>query len=348
MKHLILTGLLLGLAQPALAQSKISAQSIIVNPVETELKAELSANRPAGASYRAGEDIQLSVRVNQDAYVYLFNVDARGQVDLILPNRIEAGSNFVKAGTVRQFPEAGARFRFTVDEPAGINKVLALASTEPLNIEQIAQFKSESSFARVQATGQDGLARALSIIVNPVPATTWTSAAYTYQVTPRQVISTGMLFVGSNAPGTVILNGQTLGASNTTYSNLRPGTYPVRVKATGYADYATTVRIEAGKTTNLNVDFVTSAPVVSSGNPFTDLLRNLLGTISWNDPVRAAFDQQSQTLRQDGWTLRSQSAVSGGWKGTFSGPEGQATLTVTQGAGRSVNVKIERSSTYSY
>lgn len=184
-------GLSLGLGTSAHATPRITAQSIIVNPVQTDLQVKVWTNKANNTAqvpnYTPGERIRLFTQVNQDAYVYLFNVDPNGQVDLILPNRYAGGANFVKANTVKAFPGSGDSFTFDIAAPYGLNKVLALASLTPLNLDQIASFKgSQDKFATVNVQGQQQLAQALSIVVNPVaqpvPQNSWISAVTYYNV----------------------------------------------------------------------------------------------------------------------------------------------------------------------
>ena len=258
------------LASSAFAAPKISAQSIIVNPTQPDLSVSVRVDKDstgnANPVYIDGEAIKISTTVNRDAYVYLFNVDSSGEVTQILPNRLsDSGGNFVKANTTVSFPAAGDQFTFNVAGPVGLNKVLALASLEPLNLDQITSFKtSQDQFATASARGQDQLAQALSIVVNPIPQNSWVSDTAFFSVASRAAVTTGSLFVGTNVPGSsVILNGRTLGTANTTYSGIAPGSYPVRVKAPGFADYTTTITVRANTTTNLNVEFnrtVTPAP----------------------------------------------------------------------------------------
>ncbi|MEW6420940.1 MAG: DUF4384 domain-containing protein [Deinococcota bacterium] len=185
---LSVTALGLLLAGTAGAAPKISAQSIIVNPVPTSLSVKVWTDRGSGSqvpNYAPGDHIRLYTSVNQDAYVYLFNVDPQGRVDLILPNRYQSGGNFLKANATRAFPSPGDPFTFNIAAPYGLNKVLALASRTPLNLDQIASFKSQNSFATVNVQGQQQLAQALSIVVNPVEQSSWISATAFYNVVPR-------------------------------------------------------------------------------------------------------------------------------------------------------------------
>ncbi|ADV66282.1 DUF4384 domain-containing protein [Deinococcus maricopensis] len=263
------------LTSGALAAPQISAQSIIVNPVQSDLAVRVWVNKdPAGnanPTYRIGEKITVSTTVNQDAYVYLFNVDARGEITQILPNRFSSGENFVKANTTKTFPAPGDNFTFDIDGPAGQNKVLAVASKTELNLDQITSFQGDASLATAKVSGQQNLAQALSIVVNPVPQNSWVTDTAFFSVADRAVSRTGRIFVGTNVSNAVVyLNNRQVGAANTTYLNLQPGTYRVKVAAPGYAPYITNVTVRADSTVNVNVQFTstttttTPAPVANT------------------------------------------------------------------------------------
>jgi hypothetical protein len=139
--------------------------------------------------------------------------------------------------------------------------VLAVASKTELNLNNISQFQSNSQFATGRVEGQQQLAQALSIVVNPLPQNTWVSDTALYSVSASQTVSTGSLFVGSSAPGSLVyLNGRSVGGANVTFTNLQPGNYAVRVTTPGYTDYTANVSIRAGAVVNLNVEPV-YAPV---------------------------------------------------------------------------------------
>ncbi|ADV66454.1 DUF4384 domain-containing protein [Deinococcus maricopensis] len=351
-------GLALGVALTgaAFAQPRISAQSIIVNPTPADLTVRVRVDRdPSGTgvpNYRAGENVTISTTVNQDAYVYLFSVDPSGDVTQILPNRL-GGENFVKANTTAVFPPAGSAFRFTVDGEAGLNKVLALASTTPLDLSQLSTFRSsQDQFATVAAKGQQEFAQALSIVVNPVPQNNWVTDTAFFNVTAQTPVQTGSVFVGTNVPNaTVYLNNQRLGGANVTYSGIRPGTYPVRVQAPGARDYTTTVTVRAGGTTNVNADFPLAVTPQEPGNVVLDLFRNLLGAftgVQLQDPARSAYDQKVADLQRQGYALQNTRQTSGGYVGTLTRNGSTATLTVTRGANRTLNVQVTENTQYRY
>jgi uncharacterized protein with LGFP repeats len=166
--------------------ARVTAQSIIVNPVPSpQVGVRVWVDRDTGgygnSTYRVGEQIRIGVNVTEDAYVYLFNVNANGEINLILPNAYQGGENFLYAGETRTFPAPGANFRFTIDGPAGIDKVLAVASTQPLDMGSLYDAAS-GGFYEVEVSGQANLARALSIIVEPIPAQSWVTDTVQYRV----------------------------------------------------------------------------------------------------------------------------------------------------------------------
>ncbi|AWT36067.1 S-layer protein [Deinococcus arenae] len=204
-RTLILSTLLLGAASASPA--KITAQSIIVNPVETKLNVEVWVNKDASGkanpTYRKGEAIQVAVKTNQDAYVYLFNINANGVVDMFFPNNFEE-SNFVKGGVTRVFPQQGAKYGLNVGGPNGQDRLLAIASSKELDLRDIATFAQNQSFAQVKVKGQENLARALSIVVNPLPADGWTTDVVTFKV-GGQPVSTPVNPLPGTATGTVTI-----------------------------------------------------------------------------------------------------------------------------------------------
>ncbi|AIZ44979.1 S-layer protein [Deinococcus radiopugnans] len=175
---------LLALAAPTLAAPKISAQSIIVNPTQPELDVQVWTNRDASGEgnpvYQIGERISVGVKTNADAYLYLFNVNADGNIDLFFPNAYE-DSNYVPAGT-RVFPGNGAKYSLSVGGPNGQDKLLAVVSTTELSLNDIATFEGQQNFATVSVQGQDGLAQALSIVVNPLPDNAWVTDTAFFRV----------------------------------------------------------------------------------------------------------------------------------------------------------------------
>ncbi|WP_223299687.1 DUF4384 domain-containing protein [Meiothermus taiwanensis] len=143
---------LLGLA---LGQA-LTPKSIIVNPtpppdLQVRVWVDKDPNKTGNPVYRFGENIQISVQVTQPAYVYLFSVRATGEISGILPNAFEQ-ENFLQAGEVRTFPGLGAPYTFTVEGPAGQDRVLAVASRRPLDVSEIVDIQTGRPASRARAT----------------------------------------------------------------------------------------------------------------------------------------------------------------------------------------------------
>ncbi|MFC6918611.1 PEGA domain-containing protein [Meiothermus taiwanensis] len=269
MKRIISTTLGLLLAGSALAAPELSPQGIIVNPVPTDLQVRVWVNKDPGKTgnpvYQIGERIQVSVQVNQDAYVYIFSVKSTGEIGLILPNAFDQ-NNFLRAGETRTFPPAtGARYALEVAGPEGQDRVLAVASRQPLSLAQIADIQT----GRVNLQGADNLARALSIVVTPLPQQDWVSNVAFFivgraAVTPVQPVqpATGTLSVNSSPAGAqVLVEGRVVG--NTPLSLvLRPGRVDIELRLGGYQTFRTSAQIRPGETTVVNANLV---PVVQNG-----------------------------------------------------------------------------------
>ncbi|WP_243093644.1 PEGA domain-containing protein [Thermus thalpophilus] len=246
MRKLLLAVLGLG---AALAQ-QLSPQGILINPVPTDLAVKVWVDKdPAkrgNAVYQVGEPIYIYVNVNQDAYVYLFNINADGRIDPILPNAYER-DNFLRAGETRRFPSEGARYRYTVTGPEGEDRILAVASRRPLSLQEILDVEGN----RVKVQGAEGLARALSIVIEPIPARDWVTDVARYYVgrvsAPPTTPATATLAVDSRPQGAeVYLDGRFQGRTPLSLS-VNPGRQEVEVRLPGFQPYRVAVNPRPGE-----------------------------------------------------------------------------------------------------
>ncbi|MGC8904047.1 PEGA domain-containing protein [Thermus sp.] len=244
MRKLLTAVLGLGLT---LAQ-QITPQGILINPVPTDLQVRVWVDKdPAkrgSAVYQVGEPIYIYVNVNRDAYVYLFNVNADGKIDPILPNAYER-DNFLRAGETRRFPPEGARYRYTITGPEGEDKILAVASRRPLSLGEILDVEAN----RVKVQGAEGLARALSIVIEPLPDKDWVTDVARYfvgRMAPPPP-ATATLSVDSNPQGAeVYLDGRLQGRTPLSLS-VNPGRHEVELRLSGYQPYRVTVNPKPGE-----------------------------------------------------------------------------------------------------
>ena len=255
-----LTLLFAALATATAQRIVISPQAIVVNPLP-EFDVEVFVDRDPGGrgspSYAVGDSIEIGVRVSEDAYVYLFSISAGGEVVQILPNRFDdAGrNNFVRANQTAYFPPRGARYSYVVDPPTGLAKVIAVASKREIDTRTLASFQTERDFQATSQLGEEGFARALSIVVRPLPQQDWVTSTALYYVgrTPAQP-AYGTLDITSDPRGAeVYVNGQFAGFTPVRWGE-RPGNVTVEVRRDGYETDSQRVQVRPGTTTPVRFD----------------------------------------------------------------------------------------------
>lgn len=241
---------------------KITPQGIIVNPVPTDLKVKVWVDKdPAKGGqvvYQVGEPIYIYVNVNQDAYIYLFNINADGEINPILPNAYER-DNFLRAGETRRYPPEGGRYRYTVTGPEGRDIVLAVASKRPLSLGQILDVERN----QVRVRGAESLARALSIVVEPLPDRDWVTDAAFYFV-GRAALSPSppalaTLEADSSPRGAeLVLDGRSVGRTPVTLQ-VNPGRHEVELRLPGYQTFKATVNPKPAERVRLFAQLVPEA-----------------------------------------------------------------------------------------
>lgn len=250
----------------------ISPQSIVVNPLpafDVEVWVDKDTSGEARPTYQIGASIRIGVRVSEDAYIYLFSVKSNGEITQILPNRLDqAGeNNFLRAGEIKYFPPEGARYVFEVDGPRGLDKVIALASKQPLNTSQLAQFQANGQLAS-SSMGEESFAQTLSIIVRPLPQNDW-------------VTDTALFYVGGSPPapiyGTLDLNSTPSGAAVYVdgqfvgYTPVRYGTgagqHTIEFQLDGYETVRRAVNVGGGQTVSVSANL---SPVQRTGTATFD------------------------------------------------------------------------------
>ena len=257
---LVLTALLATLFTAAAQRIVISPQAIVVNPVpafDVEVFVDRDPSGRGTPSYAIGQSIEIGVRVSEDAYVYLFSISARGEVVQILPNRFDdAGrNNFVRAGQTAYFPPRGARYNYVIDPPEGLAKVIAVASKREIDTRTLASFQSERDFQATSNIGEEGFARALSIVVRPLPQQEWVTSTALYYVgrAPAQAAYGTLSITSSPSNAEVYVGGEFAGFTPLRWGE-RPGNVTVEVRRDGYQTDSQRVQVRPGSTTDVRFD----------------------------------------------------------------------------------------------
>lgn len=234
----------------AFAQNVIvNPQGIVVNPkpsFEVEVWLDKGGREPV---YEIGEQIEISVRTNKDAYVYLFNIRSNGQIVQILPNNLDDSgrSNRLRAGETKTFPPRNANYIFEIDRPAGLDKVFAVASERELSTDTLVDFtRNESLFT--SDIGEGGFASAMSIIVRPLPQESWVTDSTSFWVGRRpSEPQTGTLRIESSPrDAAAYIDGNFIGYTPVSYT-APGGRYDLELSLSGYDTWRDTVSIRNGR-----------------------------------------------------------------------------------------------------
>lgn len=234
----------------------ISPQAIVVNPLpsfEVEVFVDKDSSGDAVPVYQIGERIRISVKVTEDAYIYLFNVQSNGEITQILPNNIDnAGrNNFIQAGQTKSFPPANARYSFDIAGPNGQDKVIAVASKQPLATETLQGFNNDGTFLS-SSQDEGSFAQTLSIVVTPLPQESWVTDTALFNVGQAVQARYGTLAISSNPAGaSAYVDGVFVGRTPTSYGTT-VGTHSVSIGLDGYNTFETNVNVAANQVTNVS------------------------------------------------------------------------------------------------
>jgi len=84
-------------------------------------------------SYRIGEPIRFFFRAEKDCYLNLIDINSKGEINLLFPNRFDS-NNRIRGGVTYIIPGRGYGFDLEAAPPAGMDHIYAIASTEPIDI----------------------------------------------------------------------------------------------------------------------------------------------------------------------------------------------------------------------
>ncbi len=96
-----------------------------------QLEARVWTSRGDDAVYRNGQRVHIKFETSDDAYVVVYNIDARGGVHVLYP--IEPGDDgHVRGRRAYHLPPPGADIDFVVDGPEGVEYLAIVASRYPI------------------------------------------------------------------------------------------------------------------------------------------------------------------------------------------------------------------------
>ena len=115
-------------------------------------------------TYASGEEVQVFVETNKDAYVTVLNVDPAGETTVLFPNRYQS-DNRVAAGRTLQVPDPAAEFRIVVSGDVGTELLKVIASMERRPLLETLQMADAGPFQVVRAQPAR-LARSLTVVMS--------------------------------------------------------------------------------------------------------------------------------------------------------------------------------------
>lgn len=250
--------LLLFAAAASAQEVRLEPRAIVVNPSPSFGVTVWVDKDGEVPTYRVGEEIRIGVRVDRDAYVYLFSLQPDGSVTQILPNRF-SDDNYLRAGESRTFPPPDAGYVFNTEPPTGLSKVVALASTRELDTRELARFQSQGATFATSDLGQEGFQSAFRIVVNPVPQSGWVTATAYYEVVRSGGASNAnaaqaTLAIDSDPRGAdVYVDGRHEGATPLRVQ-VQPGRRSLSIERDGYRPYQTTLQLSPRESRRVDVD----------------------------------------------------------------------------------------------
>ncbi len=140
------------LTEPQRAVLDIAPKPADASASERSIALMTALDRPSG-TYRPGESVTLTVTSDEDAYVWVFDTGTSGRVVQLFPNKY-ADNNFVRANQPVGLPSPGAKYRFVVSQPEGVEllTVIATRDNKPLTRDLIDRETGAGPFLALQGT----------------------------------------------------------------------------------------------------------------------------------------------------------------------------------------------------
>ena len=132
-------------------------------------------------AYNVGDEMVISVTVDQASYLHIFDITPDGQVTRIFPNAY-AINNYVQAGQAYIIPSTNDRSKYTlrITEPRGTERLRIVATLDNGNLVPERDF-SGGEFAKYNGTAAQ-LDQAIDQQLANLPAGSYGSMNITFQV----------------------------------------------------------------------------------------------------------------------------------------------------------------------
>jgi hypothetical protein len=243
MRQLTMLLLIAALSFVGTAGQQPVPEGILVQPLQTPLAVQLGLEK---AAYAPGDRLRLTITLNQDSYVYIYNITPDRRVNLLFPNAYQP-MNLLKAGT-HTIPNQ--RYSFVISPPTGFECIQVLALAAPLPLEQLVpggNLTPQNPFPLLSQNPKEFQALMQRLIVGSVSATGWAAAWTCFQIAQPQA----RLRIISHPSGALVsINGIVMGQTPLEVS-LAPGRYRVVLSRFGYDEWSQTIELKRGAAVTL-------------------------------------------------------------------------------------------------
>jgi hypothetical protein len=205
-------------------------EGIIIQPNQTPLAIQLGLEK---ISYAPGDKLRLTIALNQDAYVYVYNITPDQRVNLLFPNAYQP-VNLLKTGA-HTIPDK--RYSLVISPPTGFECVQVLALAAPLPLDQLlpeSKFSPQNPFPLLSQKPQEFKSFMQGLLIGSVSTTGWAAAWSCFEIAKPHA----RLRVVSYPSGALVsINGRAIGETPLEL-DIPPGRYRVTLSRLGYEEWS--------------------------------------------------------------------------------------------------------------
>lgn len=118
-------------------------------------------------TFRLGDPIEFNFRSDKDCYLNIVDINSRGEVTLLFPNRFHQ-DNYIRAGRTYRIPDETYGFRLEVQPPIGRERIYAIASYHPMDIFET-DFHAEAFSSMTRGVTPEKNVRGIGVKINDAP-----------------------------------------------------------------------------------------------------------------------------------------------------------------------------------
>ena len=179
--------------QKATAKQIADAAQVPLLTEGSSFDLQLWTNKPAGEVYIEGEELEISVRSNRDAFLKVDYYQADGTVVHLVPN-LFVDDAFVQANKTYTFGGRHTRSGFRITGPFGAETIKAVASTRPLDALSASEKPVEESQSYLK--NFHAQMRGAKVVANPNQPAQWAEAAFGLTTVSKGALEQSQLLSG--------------------------------------------------------------------------------------------------------------------------------------------------------